>query len=67
MQMTTTSPMHSFHAPYSKNKLARGIHRQGNGKKRKEKTGMEKKEVKKRKQSKEKREMHSTPSHQNYA
>jgi hypothetical protein len=67
MQMTTTSPMHSFHAPYSKSKLARGIHRQGNGKKRKEKTGMEKKEVKKRKQSKEKREMHSTPSHQNYA
>lgn len=42
--------MHSFHAPYSKSKLARGIHRQGNGKKRKEKTGKEKKEVKKRKQ-----------------
>jgi len=51
MQMTTTSPTHSFHAPYSKSKLARGIQRQGKGKKRKEKTGKGKKE---RKKSKEK-------------
>jgi len=53
--MTTTSPLHSFHAPYSKSKLARGIQRQGKEKKRKEKTrkgkkGKGKNEVKKRKE-----------------
>jgi hypothetical protein len=37
MQMTTTFPMHSFHALYSKSKLARGIQGKGKGKKRKEK------------------------------
>lgn len=52
MQMTTTCPMHSFHALYSKSKLARGIQKKGNGKNRKVKK--ERKKVNKRKEKRNK-------------
>jgi len=55
--------MHSFHALYSKSKLARGIQRKG----KEEEVKMERKKVKKRKEKERKREMHPTFSCQNYA
>jgi hypothetical protein len=45
MQMITTSPMHSFHALYSKSKLARkGKERERKGSKEKKRKGKERKE-----------------------
>jgi hypothetical protein len=46
MQMTTTSPMHSFHALYSKSKLTRGY----KGKERERRGRKKGKIVKKRKE-----------------